>query len=53
MWGIFRWHQKQRQTKISDFWCMGPWSSVFFEIEDVDRYERGGLASKIWQIEGI
>ena len=52
-WGIFRWHQKQRQTKISDFWCMQPWTSVFFEIEDIGRYERGGLASKIWQIEGL
>jgi hypothetical protein len=32
---------------------MEAWTSVFFEIEDFGRYERGGLALKIWQIEGI
>ena len=44
IWGIWRWHQEQWQSKISDFWCMEAWTSVFFEIEDFGRYERGGLA---------
>ena len=48
-----RGHSSRCQTKISDFWCMEAWTSVFFEIKVRGRYERGGLALKIWQIEGI